>query len=253
LKKYLGEKVNFGFTAQISPGDTIPKGNTNFVISGSDFHFQTKSEPGGGSFKYEELVIDCCPGPEVHRARYWGFGSVARTDAKVPKASDWEDGYRFYVAVQDFDYCNIPTSVVKDTWRIRIFDLDGVTVLFDSYYYTGDAIFVGNPATDPGSDPALCPGTQCVTPDYDGDTVFGGNLDVHCKCPKDLLEARIQAPELSLVDQDTPIVAKKTKKKGRKGKKRKGKKKTAPKKKTGTKKKAARKQKGKKKEKTPAK
>jgi len=178
---YKGVKANFGFNAKWLQGQA--QGSTNFDILGNGFHFHSQT---GGGYEYEDLEVVCSPNTvygdwaDGVAARWWGYGKVARTMAE-PKANDWQDGYMYFVSVQDNGEPGI-----GDHWRIRIMDNNkgSPTVLFDSHYYgTEGAIF--------SEDPALCPNAAACKPadfiaDFQGDLLGrgdrgGGNIQVHCK------------------------------------------------------------------------
>lgn len=105
---------------------------------------------------------------------------VARSEKKRPDKGSWQSGHRFFVSVQDKGE---PGNF--DTWRLRIMDLDGTSVLFDTNVKRGYVFDI-----DPFC--GVVPWDACSTmPDFDGDMLGGdssvtgakggGNIQTHCK------------------------------------------------------------------------
>lgn len=171
-------KANYGFNVKAFNGKG-PTGSTNFNVHGlaKDFHFHTDN----ADIEFDGFEPVCSNssygyGAEI-MARWTGIGKVQWTEPDSPTTTaGWEDGFRFFVAVQDYG-----EPSVSDTFRIRIMDKHTDTVLLDTDYSKG-YIFKIDPFC--GSTWDDCTGD----PDFDGNPVSGsfetnggGNIQMHCK------------------------------------------------------------------------
>nr|WP_238419663.1 choice-of-anchor L domain-containing protein [Streptomyces taklimakanensis] len=92
----------FGFVSKYQKGATAPKGQTEFQFKTGSLNFHSMS--------YDWLVVS------GNKAIYKGTGTV-----------NGEDGYGFLVSVVDAD-----KSGGDDTYRIKVWDADSDTVVFDN-------------------------------------------------------------------------------------------------------------------------
>jgi PKD repeat protein len=92
----------FGFVSKYQKGATTPNGQTEFQFKAGSLNFHSTS--------YDWLVVS------GSKATYKGTGTV-----------NGEDGYRFLVSVVDAG-----KSGGDDTYRIKVWDADSDTVVFDN-------------------------------------------------------------------------------------------------------------------------
>lgn len=199
-------KANFGFNAKQFFG--VPTGSTNFDLDGHGFHFHTHNSGA----EYDGLQVLCSNttfgyGAGV-MARWTGIGRIQWTLANAsPNAGSWDYGYRFFVSAQDWGEPGF-----MDTFRLRIMDKDGKSVLFDTDYSAG-FIFDIDPFC------GKVGGYDCDDdPDFSGNSLGGegeakggGNIQVHCKggppdagadCSKASFPKAAQSPDWFLIDVD---------------------------------------------------
>ena len=187
-----GQIATFGFNAKQFHG--VPDGSTNFLVhdvGGKDFHFHTEKYhvTDGKAHVYDGLEVVCdddtygTDGAYAGvSARWTGVGKIQYVGSgEKPDEGKWVSGYRFFVAVQDWG-----EPGRDDTFRIRVLDKDGESVLFDSNHELGaqDDGWIYKELDPLCTDPADCSGT----PQFDGDDLGrnpgkngGGNIQMHCK------------------------------------------------------------------------
>lgn len=111
----LSGKANFGFVSKYKKGAYTPTGTTQFRFKVADFNFHSES--------YDWLVI------AGEHAKYKGTGTI-----------NGEGEYGFMLTATDGDFLGVDGS---DTFRIKIWDTETETVIYDNKPECGDTGYEG--------------------------------------------------------------------------------------------------------------
>jgi len=117
--------ATFGFVSKYNKGKSVPSGETNFKFDVANLHFMSTS--------YDWLVItgsDC--------AKYKGEGTLNESS-----------GYGFMLTA-----CDKGEPSINDTFRIKIWDIEGGNTIYDNAMGADDD-------------------------SYEGTVITGGNIQIH--------------------------------------------------------------------------